>query len=48
MNMRFALCASVVHVLVPLMTYSFPSGTAVVRSAARSDPASGSEYPCVQ
>ena len=37
---------SVVHVFWPLTTQSSPSRTAVVRSEARSEPASGSEKPC--
>ena len=37
---------SVVQVFWPLTTNSSPSRTAVVRSEARSEPASGSEKPC--
>ena len=37
---------SVVQVFWPLTTYSSPSRTALVRSDARSEPASGSEKPC--
>ena len=37
---------SVVQVFWPLTTHSSPSRTAVVRSEARSEPASGSENPC--
>ena len=37
---------SVVQVFCPLTTQSSPSRTAVVRSQARSEPASGSEKPC--
>ena len=39
---------SVVQVFWPLTTQSSPSLTAVVRSPARSEPASGSEKPCDQ
>jgi hypothetical protein len=37
---------SVVQVFCPLTTHSSPLRTAVVRSDARSEPASGSENPC--
>ena len=40
-----ATCASVVQIFWPVMTQSSPSRTAVVRSDARSEPASGSEKP---
>ena len=39
-------CAYDVHTLWPLTMKSSPSRTAVVRTAARSDPAPGSENPC--
>ena len=35
----------VIHCLLPLITYSLPSRRAVVRSAAASEPACGSERP---
>jgi hypothetical protein len=45
MKIQSAYCPSVVQVFCPLTTYSSPSRTAVVRSEARSEPASGSENP---
>ncbi|MCY1529272.1 hypothetical protein D9M68_644060 [compost metagenome] len=44
-NIMSASCASEVQIFWPLTTNSSPSSTADVRRAARSEPASGSEYP---
>ena len=44
-KIQSACWPSVVHVFWPLTTQSSPSRTAVVRSEARSEPASGSEKP---
>src|SRR6478736_184037 len=41
-------CALVVQILEPLTMYSSPLCIALVRSAARSEPALGSEKPCDQ
>ena len=45
-KIQSACWPSVVQVFWPLTTQSSPSRTAVVRSDARSEPASGSENPC--
>ena len=42
---HFEYCAPLVHTFCPVMTHSSPSFTARVFSAARSEPASGSEKP---
>ena len=42
-NIQFASLAWVVQILLPVHTRSSPSSTAAIDSAARSDPASGSE-----
>ena len=42
---HFAYCAIEVHTFWPVITHSSPSLTARVLSAARSEPASGSEKP---
>ena len=44
-KIQSAYCPSVVQVFCPLTIQSSPSRTAVVRSPARSEPASGSEKP---
>ena len=40
-----ASCALVIHALVPLITHSLPSSTAVVLAAAASEPLPGSDSP---
>lgn len=42
-NIQFASAAWVVQILLPVHTRWSPSSTAAMDSAARSDPASGSE-----
>ena len=42
-NIQFASPACVVQILLPVHTKSSPSSTAAIDSAARSEPASGSE-----
>ena len=44
-KIQSACCPRVVHAFWPLITQSSPSRTALVRSEARSEPASGSEKP---
>src|SRR6056300_1037469 len=47
-NIQSALCALVVHILVPFTKKWSPISSAFVFRLARSEPAPGSEYPCAQ
>ncbi len=44
-NIQFDVSARVVHTFWPVTTYWSPSRTALVMSAGRSEPASGSDQP---